>query len=198
MLLFRSDNSTRPPNQPTTLCIYTYLQASGSRGAVATADIAPGESLLELPERLLLTPAGALDAPAPLGPALEECIGDMADEEVLAVYLMHELALGPASFYHPYISILPSDGRELSCMEWGEEEVEECQDPWLVAEVSRRRGEMEARYARVVQGVLKARFPEVFGPVGEEAGEGAFSFAAFKYAMLIVQVRVYPSNKYRG
>lgn len=149
---------------------------------MATADIGPGETLLEVPERLLITPAAALEAPAPLGPALEDCLEEMKDEDVLAVFLMHELALGPASFFWLYLAILPSDAGELSCIEWTEEEVAECQDPWLVVEVQRRRQEIEAGYQRVVQGVLKTRHPEVFG--------AAFSLAAFTYAMLVVQVRV--------
>jgi hypothetical protein len=164
-------------------------QASGSRGVVATADIPAGEPLLELPHHLLLTPAAALDAPPPLGQALEDCAGDMADEELLAVLLMHELGQGRASFYHPYLAILPPKG-DLSCLVWTEAELRECQDPWLLAEVTRRRKEMVDRYDHVVRGLLQTRHPAVFGAGGREEAEdgGLWSFEQFEYAMLLVQV----------
>ncbi len=174
---------TQPTNQSNQPPTHPSPQASGSRGVVATADIPPSEPLLELPAHLLMTPVAALDAPAPLGPALEDCLGDMTDEEALAVYLMHELARGPSSFFDPYLAILPpkDDLGALSCLAWTKAEVAACQDPRLVADVRRRRGEMKEDYVRVVQGLLRARYPEIFG------GDG-FGLAAFTYAMLIIQV----------
>lgn len=151
---------------------------------MATVDIAPGDPLLELPERLLLSPTAALDAPAPLGPALEACMDSLTDEEALAAFLCHELGLGPDSFYHPYLAILPPAGDlgALSCVAWTDAEIEACQDPWLVAEVGRRRRGIREGYARVVEGVLRARHPEVFGTA-------AFAFERWEYATLLVQVR---------
>lgn len=147
-------------------------------------DISPGEPLLELPERLLLSPLAALDAPAPFGPALEDCLGSLTDEEAVTAYLCHELDRGAASFYHPYLAILPprDDLGVLSCMAWDDAELAACQDPWLVEEVGRRRRAMRAGHARVVEGMLRARHPKMFG------GE-AFAWAAWEYATLLVQVR---------
>ena len=148
-------------------------------------DIAPGEPLLELPEHLLLCPTAALDAPAPFGPALEDCLGGLTDEEALTTYLCHELGRGAVSFYHPYLAILPSpdDLGALSCMAWNDAELAACQDPWLEEEVARRRRAMRQEHARVVEGLLHARHPEVFG------GD-AFAWGPWEYATLLVQVRI--------
>lgn len=151
---------------------------------MATVDIAPGEPLLELPEHLLLSPTAALDAPAPFGPALEDCLGGLTDEEALTAYLCHEISRGVTSFFHPYLAILPprDDLGALSCMAWDDAELTECQDPWLVEEVARRRRAMRQKHARVVEGLLRARHPGVFG-------SEAFAWGAWEYATLLVQVR---------
>lgn len=97
---------------------------SGSRGAIALEDIATGEHMLEIPMKLMLSPPNAFADPD-IGEALlanEKSVlhGDL----LITVYIMHELRKGTASFYSPFLRILPEPG---NISEWGDADLRQLQ-----------------------------------------------------------------------
>ncbi len=165
----------------------SYATESGVRGAVALADIDMDEDMVSIPEHLMLTPLVALEDPE-IGHVFEENLGQFADEDILIVLLMHERAKGAASFFFPYLDILPqSDG----LMEWDDEALALLQDEDLCMQVHLRRSQMEAHYTRLIEDGLKAQYPQVFGVVGLPEAEDPYSFAQFTFAYQTIQARAF-------
>ncbi len=97
---------------------------SGIRGAIALEDIETNEHMMVIPARLMMAPTHIFADPN-YGPILQREVNDLLRGDFLmAVYLMHEMRLGDASFYKPYIDILPVP----NCIsEWSDEELTELQ-----------------------------------------------------------------------
>nr|ADX78230.1 CIA6 [Chlamydomonas reinhardtii] len=89
----------------------------GWRGVVATRDLAPGDTVLRVPGRLLMTTRSARADPA-LAAALSRLAASpdpddvaaaaaLTPHQLLATHLLHEVSKGPESFWHPYLQQLP-------------------------------------------------------------------------------------------
>ncbi len=74
--------------------------ASGIRGAIALEDISTNEYMIEIPEKLMMTPPQIMSHPL-MGDAIRNCLDILHGDLLLAVYIMHEFRLGSLSFYSP-------------------------------------------------------------------------------------------------
>jgi hypothetical protein len=94
------------------------------RGAYAARDIAPGDVVLTVPRRCILTTRDARGSE--IGRRIEAaCGGAASDDTRMAAYLLHERRSG-ASFWRPFLDILPDafpsnplffDARDLSLLD---------------------------------------------------------------------------------
>lgn len=95
------------------------------RGVRASAAIAPREELLRVPARLLISERRCW-ADAQLGRVFRENRDVFSrDDPVLALFLVRELAMGDASFFQPYLAILPEPE---SVQDWADAELDELRD----------------------------------------------------------------------
>lgn len=81
------------------------------------------EHMVIIPEKLMLTPVAAESSE--IGPLLQAESSHLRGDDTLTMFLLHELAKGPASFYHPYLSILPEP---VTILHWTEPELAQLQD----------------------------------------------------------------------
>ncbi|KAG5192774.1 hypothetical protein JKP88DRAFT_144826, partial [Tribonema minus] len=136
----------------------SYATASGSRGAIATADIAPGEPFLCVPERCMLTPPQAQRLPC-VGPVFAaEAEGLLRGDAALALYVMHELLRGDASFYAPYLAVLPAPH---TAEDWDATAVAVLQDERLAASADARSRQLTRAWERTMS-ALAASYPGMF------------------------------------
>ncbi|KAJ1457598.1 hypothetical protein M885DRAFT_128075 [Pelagophyceae sp. CCMP2097] len=152
---------------------------SGDRIAVAAVDVAQHEAVMSLPEKLLITPACA---------RADEVIGDivvrhnMRGDVLLATFLLHEVRKGDASFWAPYLRVLPA--APASVCNWSAEETAQLCDAELAERANGREmwvGELHDRYFTQM---LTRDHPGVF-PAAD------FSAEKFRFAWLIVQSRAF-------
>lgn len=130
------------------------------RGTVAVADIAPEEKMLCIPSKLLISPPNALKT------TIAHVFKDPRSfprrsfgAEEITVMLMHEKLLGKASFYHPYIDVLPNPG---TVEKWSAKDLAEFQDSRFTPTIMRLREQKHrAAYQRLI-GRLTSLFPDVF------------------------------------
>ena len=93
---------------------------SGIRGAIASSTIATNEHMVEIPVHLMMSPP-IIFADAQIGIKLRS-VKDLLDQDMLiAIFIMHELRKGDASFYAPFLKILPEPG---NISEWTDEDIQ--------------------------------------------------------------------------
>jgi hypothetical protein len=97
--------------------------SGGVRGATALDDIETNEHMLEIPIQLMISPPIALADPD-VGSLLQSNRDILKGDLMLTVYVMYERAKGPASFYYPYLQILPLPG---TIAHWSADELAELQ-----------------------------------------------------------------------
>jgi hypothetical protein len=153
---------------------------SGIRGAIAVDDIQTNEHMMVIPARLMMAPTHIFADPI-YGPILQREIKDLLRGDFLmTVYLMHEMRLGEASFYKPYIDILPVP----NCIsEWNHEELMQLQDERIILRAKNRKKYVENSYIRVIHG-LNRQHPTLF-PLEE------FTFENFRFAFNTIQARAF-------
>lgn len=121
---------------------YPVTNQDGIRAVFLKEAVPPGEHLLEIPLRALMTPEAARSAIRELG---EDEFFLKDDKITLAVFLYFERAVkGTQSFWHPYLASLPS--RSFSVTEWSSEELNELQDDELVRKVLDRKASEDAMF----------------------------------------------------
>lgn len=152
---------------------------SGLRGAHATEDIAPHEVMLSVPACLMMAPPHA-HSDLEVGHALRGNVDLLHGDLLLTVYLMHEIQKGSASFYFPYLSILPEPQ---NLTEWTQDELSELQDENLALRARSRRQSLQAAYERTIGG-LQRRYPDLF-PIEK------FPFKVFVFAWNTIQARAF-------
>lgn len=81
------------------------LRWPASGPARVAAEVPAGGELLRLPAGMLLTAESAAASPG-FAPLLE-CVAGLAEDSVLALFLLHEAAAGPASAWAPFVGALP-------------------------------------------------------------------------------------------
>ncbi|KAG2448798.1 hypothetical protein HYH02_006149 [Chlamydomonas schloesseri] len=91
--------------------------SEGWRGIVATRALTPGEAVLRVPGRLLMTSRSARADPhlaaalarlaASPDPDDAAAAAALTPHQLLATHLLHEVSKGPDSFWYPYLKQLP-------------------------------------------------------------------------------------------
>lgn len=92
---------------------------SGIRGGVAKEAIATDEHMIEIPIKLMMSPP-AIFADPEVGVLLKSVEDSLYGDLLLTMFIMHELRKGSASFYSPFLKILPEPG---NISEWSEEQL---------------------------------------------------------------------------
>eukprot|EP01039_Chlorochromonas_danica_P004402 gene4401-4824_t len=152
---------------------------SGLRGAHATEDIASDEVMLSVPACLMMAPPHA-HGDLEVGHALRGNVDLLHGDLLLTVYLMHEIRKGSASFYFPYLSILPEPQ---NLTEWTQDELSELQDENLALRARSRKQSLQAAYERTIGG-LQRRYPDLF-PLE------MFPLKTFVFAWNTIQARAF-------
>ncbi|KAJ0410184.1 hypothetical protein P43SY_002516 [Pythium insidiosum] len=137
---------------------------NGLRGATALEPIAANEIMLSIPRVLMISEETCWSDPE-LGPIYEENRDIFTrDDPVLALFLTRELSKGDASFYAPYLSILPE---VINVQDWTDKERSELRDRSLEDAAQRRVAEVNSFYERVMHR-LESKYPgvEVFNSYG--------------------------------
>lgn len=108
---------------------------SGIRGAIALGDIETNETMMEIPVKLMMSEINAYNDPV-IGECLERHRSIINGDELLALYIMYEILKGEASFYAPYINILPTPSNTTY---WSQAQLQEIQDPVIELKTKNRR-----------------------------------------------------------
>lgn len=112
----------------------------GYEGTVATQEIGPYETVIKVPNHMVLS--YKLAAASELKPIFDQHPEVFSDSHyeyedmVLTAYLLHERAKGEASFWYPFLRVLPSEVEVL--YDWSSEDIEELQDPDLQFDANNR------------------------------------------------------------
>ena len=166
-----------PPSRP--LQLAAAATPGSGRGLVAAQPIGKGESLLSIPQQLVLTPAAALEQSC-LRPLLEE--QPLPAWSVLALWLAEQRAAGSAGGWWPYVRLLPE--RTGCVLEWSEEEVEWLCGSQLHSDALEIRAAEEASWAEM-QAVLAAAKAQ-----GRAPAHGAFGRAQLQWAFAVLLSRL--------
>jgi len=110
----------------------------------ATEDIKPGELMLSVPFKFLISPKTAGDGP--LGPALKEIA--LPSSIVLTLFLINEKT-DPGSFYQPWLSILPD--QVSSSLFFSDEEMQELEGSMMQSITMQRREVLAQEYSEVMK-----------------------------------------------
>ncbi|EFN56770.1 hypothetical protein CHLNCDRAFT_8187, partial [Chlorella variabilis] len=100
----------------------------------------------------------------------------------IALFLLHERAMGNASRWAPYIALLPADSG--SPVQWEEADLAELQGSQVLGTVQGYRAYFQQRFDQ-----LQA---EVFGPNSQAFDPIVFNFDAFLWAACTVRARAHP------
>ena len=80
----------------------------GVRGAVAIDEIATNEAMIEIPGHIMMSPPVAYASE--IGTYLRQNRDLLKADMLLTVFIMSERRKGMASFFHPFLQILPEPG----------------------------------------------------------------------------------------
>ncbi|DAZ94728.1 TPA: hypothetical protein N0F65_012681 [Lagenidium giganteum] len=159
---------------------WPVVTPNGLRGAVATGAIASGEAMLRIPKKLLISEELCLQD-TELKPIYEGNRDVFTrDDPVIALFLMRELTKGDASFYAPYLRILPYP---TTIQDWTEDELSELRDSYLVDMAKRRIAEVRVFYSRIFDR-LDEKYPGRF-PRSE------YTFERFAWMWKTIQARTF-------
>lgn len=153
------------------------LQDSG-RGLLATRGVRQGDPLFRVPENVCMTRARAAKE---LGADVVH--GGLGEHEALALLLMRERHLGDASFWSPYVDVLPASADDVDAS-WA----------WSDAELEMLAGSSALNEAREFQKRIADSYAELAAPAGPIdtmvakglAPAAALSEAQFKWAMAVL------------
>eukprot|EP00946_MAST-07B_sp_MAST-7B-sp1_P002193 g2193.t1 len=151
------------------------------RGTTAKEDIGSGEPMLFVPQSIMISPP-VCHAHPELGPVFSKHRAFFArdDDTMLAVFVMYERARGPASFWHPYLDMLPWPG---SIADWDQSELEELQDLSLMQDAIMRPVKIKAKYDSLM-GLLVGHHPELFS-------REVHTLHRFTFAWMSIQARAF-------
>jgi hypothetical protein len=152
---------------------------NGIRGAVATETIETNEVMLEIPKHLMMSEKSALDDPV-IGPYLTDRQRAFSGDSILAIFMMSEFIKGDASFFSPFLKIIPPSD---SIVEWVDEELRYLQDEVITMRAKNRRAFMKDNYRRTVETLTK-EYPEVFPPE-------KYTYELFKHCWYAILARAF-------
>jgi hypothetical protein len=119
------------------------------RGTVALQDFEPGESFVQIPARLMMSPPHAQALPD-IGHVFRTEKALLRNDNGLAVFIVHQLLLGEASFYWPYLRILP---KPHTVEDWSAEDVAHLQDAQLASRAQYRLRQLRNLWERTIGGL---------------------------------------------
>ena len=165
------------------------LQPSG-RGLLATRGVRQGDALFRVPEKVCITRRNAV---AVLGADI--ATPALGEHETLALLLMRERALGAASFWAPYLNVLPSTAAEVGAS-----------FIWSDAELALLQGSAALNEAREFAARLRTSYSELAAPGGPIdtmaaralAPADAMSFEQFEWAMAVLFSRAINMREVRA
>ncbi|KAF0743273.1 hypothetical protein Ae201684P_000142 [Aphanomyces euteiches] len=153
---------------------------SGSRGVIATRKIAENEVCMKIPSKLFISEASVKEDPV-LAPIFAEHPDLFTrDDPLLSTYLVYHFHLAEASFFFPYLSILPEPE---SILNWNKDDLIQLQDTKLLEAVERRNHEIEDWYTRVSTRLFRL-YPDLFNT-------SSFKPKRFRFAWQTVQARTF-------
>jgi hypothetical protein len=141
------------------------------RGLLARKEITQGEEIVRIPTKVLMTKAAAVRVLGPrvVGPELGEYLA-------LALLLMHERALGGASFWAPYINLLPDVEEVGQTWTWSEEELEMLTGSGVLVQTASLKAKLRREFDTLTAQVIQ--------PNGLDAS--AFTYESFQWAMCML------------
>lgn len=144
---------------------------STGRGLICRQPINQGQAMVRVPEKLLMTKEVAVKQ---LGPrVISKSLGEYL---AVATLLIHERSLGAASFWKPYIDILPYVEEIGQSWTWSDEDLEYLRGSRLVETTRNFRDKIRSDYDLLVA--------EVIEPNGLD--KDVFSWEAFEWAMCML------------
>jgi hypothetical protein len=153
------------------------LQPSG-RGLLATRGVRQGDPLFRVPEKCCITRRNAREV---LG--VDVITDRLGEHESLALLLMRERAQGAASFWSPYIDVLPRTAASVNpSFIWGDAELELLKGSAALNEAREFKARLRTSYAELAA-------PD--GPLAKMAARAlasadALSFEWFEWAMTVL------------
>ena len=167
----------------------TRQTVGGVRGTTARADIASGErEMLQIPLKLMMAPPTTEKSEA-FGELMRAYdIVPRGSMLSLTVFLLLEKILkGEASFWHPYIRMLPHPGTTL---DWSAAELVELQDETVHSESQRLRAQHAVKFHACFER-LRERFPAIVGATKSESAALGFTAPAWEWCAMNVQARCF-------
>lgn len=82
-----------------------YIFSETGRGLMTLKPLKPGDLLLSVSDKLIITSATVLSSD--IGHWIKKCEPPLSAHQVLAIFLLNERAKGPQSFWYPYLRLLP-------------------------------------------------------------------------------------------
>lgn len=148
------------------------------RGLIAVKGVVQGEPLFKLPLTVLLTKEVALKT---FGAAMPP---DTDDFIAIATLLIRERSLGDASFYAPYLGVLPADEELTPLFRWSDEEMAWLAGSPTVAAAASLRRKVASEYA-------DANGPDgLFGRTRSVFDPAVFTEAAWEWAFAVLFSRL--------
>lgn len=141
------------------------------RGLIALKSLNQGEPVLEIPEKLVMSKARALEAL----PNLDEGVNDYV---ALASLLIHERSLGKESFWKPYLDILPEDEEIVPLFRWSDEDLALLEGSPSVAAAKSLSAKLQREFKAVEESVFEKHrdmFPS-----------DVFTFPAWEWAFAVL------------
>lgn len=175
---------------------YLYLKQyeHDHRGVHTLCRVASGKLLLEVPLRCIVT--SDLARRSPVGRALESSGVELASNHTfLACYLLEERARGAASFWEPYLSILPVDYNSMPIF-FSESDRRWLKGSFTLPKVAERHRELRGEFERVCSALDPCDLTVGFDDAASIAAlSGKFSqrhtLAAFIWARSVVITRIF-------
>jgi len=167
--------------------LYLKQYSSEHRGVHTLCRIAAGKIVLEVPLRCILTTD--LARASPVGRALDRTGAELSSaHSYLACYLLEERAKGSASFWSPYISVLPQEFANMPIF-FNEDDKGWLQGSLTRPKIDERRRELANEYQRICAKID-----------GEDLSDGAIaagpfssrhSLSAFIWSRCVVITRIF-------
>jgi hypothetical protein len=170
------DNGASHPK----VCWPTRDTVGGVRGATAVDDIANGEVMIMIPEKLMISPKSCREA-QDIGHVFKDNVAIFRrDDPTIAFFLVHERLKGAKSFWGPFIAML---SEPLTISNWSDAELAELQDNWLAKEARMRDVRLRRLYESII-GKLCEKYPELFS-------KEQYSFPLFRWGWNTIQVHAH-------